>query len=187
VYVTHDQVEALTMGDRIAVLKDGLLQQVGLPRDLYRAPVNLFVAGFIGSPAMNIFPAEVVEGGVQFGSTVVPLERSVLPATGAEVSVGVRPEDIHLQLGEGEGLSATVDLVEELGADGYIYAHAEQLGRRVEIVARVLNHAYPDVGDTVFVSAQPDREHVFDPETQQRLNGPVGMRTAAGSEPVLQS
>ena len=189
VYVTHDQVEALTMGDRIAVLKDGLLQQVGVPRELYRAPVNLFVAGFIGSPAMNIFPAEVVEGGVQLGSCVVPVERSVLPAVGAEVSIGVRPEDVHLQLGEGEGLNATVDLVEELGADGYIYAHAEQLGRRVEVVARVLNSAYPDVGDTVFVTAQSGRAHVFDPETEQRLNGPVGAgaQERAGSEPVLQS
>jgi len=188
VYVTHDQVEALTMGDRIAVLKDGFLQQVGVPRELYTAPANLFVAGFIGSPAMNIFPSQVAEGGVQLGSSVVAVERAELPAVGAEVSIGVRPEDIHLQLGEGEGLSATVDLVEELGADGYIYAHADQLGRRVEIVSRVLDSAYPDVGETVFVSAQPGRVHVFDPETEQRLNGPVAMRRGAGaSEPVLQS
>ncbi|HEY2656892.1 MAG TPA: sn-glycerol-3-phosphate ABC transporter ATP-binding protein UgpC [Solirubrobacteraceae bacterium] len=186
VYVTHDQVEALTMGDRIAVLKDGLLQQVGVPRDLYRAPVNLFVAGFIGSPAMNIFPAQVVEGGVQLGSSVVAVERAELPAPGTEVSIGVRPEDIHVQLAEGEGLRATVDLVEELGADGYIYAHGEQLGRRVEIVARILAHAYPDVGETIFVSAQPGRVHVFDPETEQRLNGGVGMQAAAASEAVLQ-
>jgi len=188
VYVTHDQVEALTMGDRIAVLKDGFLQQVGVPRELYTAPANLFVAGFIGSPAMNIFPSQVAEGGVQLGSSVVAVERAELPAVGAEVSIGVRPEDIHLQLGEGEGLSATVDLVEELGADGYIYAHADQLGRRVEIVSRVLDSAYPDVGETVFVSAQPGRVHVFDPETEQRLNGPVAMRRGAGaSERVLQS
>ena len=72
VYVTHDQVEALTMGDRIAVMKGGVLQQVGAPRELYSCPQNVFVAGFIGSPAMNIFPARVVEGGVQFGASVVP-------------------------------------------------------------------------------------------------------------------
>jgi multiple sugar transport system ATP-binding protein len=184
VYVTHDQVEALTMGDRIAVLKDGLLQQVGIPRELYRAPVNLFVAGFIGSPAMNIFPARIADGGVKLGSGIIPVERSVLPSVGAEVSIGVRPEDINVQLGEGEGLEATVDLVEELGADGYIYAHAEQLGHRVEIVARIIEHAYPGVGETVFVGAQPDRVHVFDPQTEQRLNGPVGMQ--ATPEPVLQ-
>ncbi|MFZ8469338.1 sugar ABC transporter ATP-binding protein, partial [Staphylococcus aureus] len=74
VYVTHDQTEALTMGDRIAVLKDGLLQQVGTPRDLYEKPKNVFVAGFIGSPAMNLFPVDLAEGGVRFGDLVVPVE-----------------------------------------------------------------------------------------------------------------
>ncbi len=94
VYVTHDQVEALTMGDRIAVMKSGLLQQVGAPRELYSCPQNVFVAGFIGSPAMNIFHARVVEGGVQVGLLVVPVERSALADAGSEALVGVRPEDL---------------------------------------------------------------------------------------------
>src|SRR5690606_10944555 len=83
VYVTHDQTEALTMGDRIAVLKDGLLQQVGTPRDLYAEPQNVFVAGFIGSPAMNLFSADVVVGGVKFGTAITPVARVSLCATSA--------------------------------------------------------------------------------------------------------
>jgi multiple sugar transport system ATP-binding protein len=82
VYVTHDQTEALTMGDRIAVLKDGLLQQVGTPRDLYEKPNNVFVAGFIGSPAMNLFPVDLADGGVQFGTAVVDADRETSPASG---------------------------------------------------------------------------------------------------------
>src|SRR5690554_2470491 len=81
VYVTHDQTEALTMGDRIAVLKDGVLQQVGTPRELYAEPNNVFVAGFIGSPAMNLFSADVVEGGVKFGTATTPVARDTLSAT----------------------------------------------------------------------------------------------------------
>src|SRR5579875_3033840 len=94
VYVTHDQVEALTMGDRIAVMRGGVLQQVGAPRELYSCPQNVFVAGFIGSPAMNVFASRVVEGGVQVGSVVVPVERSSLAEAGGEVLAGVRPEDL---------------------------------------------------------------------------------------------
>src|ERR1700761_6137826 len=107
VYVTHDQVEALT--------KSGVLQQVGAPRELYSAPQNVFVAGFIGSPAMNIFPARVVEGGVQVGLLVVPVERSALADAGSEALVGVRPEDLVIGGPAGEGLAVSVDLVEELG------------------------------------------------------------------------
>src|ERR671933_304371 len=95
VYVTHDQVEAMTMGDRVCVLKDGLLQQVGTPRELYERPENVFVAGFIGSPAMNLFPSDLVEGGVKFGEYLIPLDRETQSATSQkQVTVGVRPEDI---------------------------------------------------------------------------------------------
>jgi len=187
VYVTHDQTEAMTMGDRIAVLQLGVLQQVGTPRELYTAPRNVFVAGFIGSPTMNVFPAQVVEGGVRFGSAVIPIEREALAASGAEVSIGVRPEDLQVLAGEGDGLSATVDLVEELGADAYIYAHGEPAGDRVEFVARVTGGEYPDLGETVTLVARPGRVHMFDSQTGERLNGPVGLRQGAGSEPVLQS
>ncbi|MEB0267908.1 sn-glycerol-3-phosphate ABC transporter ATP-binding protein UgpC, partial [Cryobacterium sp. 10I5] len=138
VYVTHDQTEALTMGDRIAVLKDGVLQQVGTPRDLYAKPNNVFVAGFIGSPAMNLFLADTVEGGIKFGTATIPVAREIIAgATGPKVTIGVRPEDIHLSTTHGEGLEVSVDLVEELGADGYLYGHSTVEGKRTDIVARV--------------------------------------------------
>lgn len=113
VYVTHDQTEALTMGDRIAVLKDGLLQQVGTPRDLYENPNNVFVAGFIGSPAMNLFHADVTDGGVKFGDTVLPIAREALAKTSQKVvTLGVRPEDVTVSTQPG-GLPIEVDLIEE--------------------------------------------------------------------------
>jgi multiple sugar transport system ATP-binding protein len=185
VYVTHDQTEAMTMGDRIAVLKLGVLQQVGTPRELYTHPGNVFVAGFIGSPTMNLFPAQIVDDGVQFGSSVIPVERGALAAAGAEVTIGVRPEDLLVLVGEGDGLGATVDLVEELGADAYVYSSAEQRGSRIDFVARVAGGEYPELGESVVLAARPGRVHVFDPQTGQRLNGPVGLRPLPKSEPVL--
>jgi multiple sugar transport system ATP-binding protein len=110
VYVTHDQVEAMTMGDRVAVLK---------PRELYDRPANVFVAGFIGSPAMNLFTLDQVDGGVLFGGDVYPVSREVLGrAADSQVTVGVRPEDLDVSA---SGLPIEVDVVEELGADAYVY------------------------------------------------------------------
>jgi multiple sugar transport system ATP-binding protein len=169
VYVTHDQTEALTMGDRIAVLKDGVLQQVGTPRDLYENPHNVFVAGFIGSPAMNLFHADVVEGGVRFGTATVPLEREVFTGvTGKSVTIGVRPEDVIVTANRGEGLQVEVDLIEELGADGYLYGHSEVEGKRTDIVARVDGRIHPTAGDVVYLTPQVGHLHVFDVETGQR-------------------
>ncbi len=171
VYVTHDQTEALTMGDRIAVLKDGLLQQVGTPRDLYEAPKNVFVAGFIGSPAMNLFPVAVTESGVSFGTHLVPVEREVLAKTTAsELTIGVRPEDIEVSPADGKGLSVVVDLVEELGADGYLYGHSEINGKRTDIVARVDGRNHPNAGDTVVLAPVLDHVHLFDVESGERLS-----------------
>jgi multiple sugar transport system ATP-binding protein len=189
VYVTHDQVEALTMGDRIAVMKSGVLQQVGAPRELYTCPRNVFVAGFIGSPAMNVLPSQVSEAGVQFGTSVLPVEREVLANAGAEVLVGVRPEDLEILGTGGPGLQVTVHLVEELGSDGYIYAHGDQNGQRVDIVARVSGGRYPELGDVVNLTAKPGRAHVFDAESGDRLNGPVGLAPTgpvAVPQPALQ-
>jgi multiple sugar transport system ATP-binding protein len=173
VYVTHDQTEALTMGDRIAVLKDGVLQQVGTPRDLYEQPVNLFVAGFIGSPAMNLFPADVVDGGLKFGTATAAVGRDVLgQATAKNVTIGVRPEDVEVS-STGEGLAVDVDVIEELGADGYLYGHTEIDGSRVDIVARVDGRNHPNAGDKVFILPEPNHIHVFDSESGLRLNAPV--------------
>ncbi|MGF3056866.1 ABC transporter ATP-binding protein [Microbacterium sp. YY-01] len=171
VYVTHDQTEALTMGDRIAVLKDGILQQVGTPRDLYEEPSNVFVAGFIGSPAMNLFPVSLTEGGVQFGTKAVATERAALnKAHGNEVTVGIRPEDIIVNPEDGQGLSVVVDLVEELGADGYLYGHTDINGKRTEIVARVDGRNHPNAGETITMAPVVGHLHLFDLETGDRLN-----------------
>jgi len=170
VYVTHDQTEALTMGDRIAVLKDGILQQVGSPRDLYETPNNIFVAGFIGSPAMNLFPADVTDGGVKFGTAVAPVARDVLASTSeTSVTVGVRPEDMIVST-SGEGLLVEVELVEELGADGYLYGKTEVQGQRVDVVARVDGRMHPNSGDRVYITPEPKHVHVFDTTSGLRLN-----------------
>src|SRR5512139_4001841 len=121
VYVTHDQVEAMTMGDRIALLKDGILQQCATPREMYDRPNNVFVAGFIGSPAMNLVSVPVTEDGVQFGSHRLPIARELLGKTGNQVIVGMRPEDVEVTTNP-DGLELIVDVVEELGADAYVYA-----------------------------------------------------------------
>jgi multiple sugar transport system ATP-binding protein len=179
VYVTHDQTEALTMGDRIAVLKDGVLQQVGTPRDLYEQPKNVFVAGFIGSPAMNLFQADVVDGGLKFGSAVAGVEREVINAAhGGKITIGVRPEDVTIAK-SGDGLSVEVDVVEELGADGYLYGHAEIDGNRVDIVARVDGRNHPNAGETVIITPVPQHVHAFDAESGERLSKPVAASTAA--------
>jgi multiple sugar transport system ATP-binding protein len=173
VYVTHDQTEALTMGDRIAVLKDGVLQQVGTPRDLYANPKNVFVAGFIGSPAMNLFPADIVDGGLKFGTAVAALERDALAATSAtKVTIGVRPEDVTGST-SGEGLPVNVDVVEELGADGYLYGHTDIDGSRVDIVARVDGRVHPNAGDQVFITPVAKHIHAFDLESGLRLSKAV--------------
>ena len=171
VYVTHDQTEALTMGDRIAVLKDGLLQQVGTPRELYERPSNVFVAGFIGSPAMNLFETSIADGGIVWGNEIVPVEREVLAkASGDKVTVGIRPEDLVVA-GAGEAfLPVTIDLVEELGADGYLYGRAHA-GSEIEheIVARVDGRDHPNAGENITLRAVPGHIHVFDTASGERL------------------
>jgi len=173
VYVTHDQVEALTMGDRICVLKDGILQQVGTPRDLYERPQNVFVAGFIGSPAMNLFAADTAEGGARFGDQVVPLPREVVSHAGGSVTIGVRPEDLEVSVERGEGLPVTVDLVEELGADGYLYGHADVNGRRTDIVVRVDGRLHPSMGDRLWLTPKAGHVHAFSTENGLRLTDAV--------------
>lgn len=169
VYVTHDQVEAMTMGDRVAVLKDGLLQQVDTPRNLYERPANVFVAGFIGSPAMNLIQLPIVNGGVQFGNVVIPVPADVLAKTKAtKLTVGLRPEDLIVTAGE--GISVNIDVVEELGADGFIYGTATVEGASVEVVSRVHGTDHPHAGETVTLKPQGGITHLFDVESGLRLN-----------------
>jgi multiple sugar transport system ATP-binding protein len=169
VYVTHDQVEAMTMGDRVAVLKDGLLQQVDTPRNLYDRPQNVFVAGFIGSPAMNLLELPVVDGGVQFGGTVYPVQHDVLEeAHGRTVTLGTRPEDLETTT-TGEGLQVEVDVVEELGADAYVYGHTTVDDKSHDIVARVDGRRPPMKGESIWVRPQQGHVHLFDTKTGLRL------------------
>lgn len=175
VYVTHDQTEALTMGDRIAVMKLGVLQQVGTPRQLLDHPGNTFVAGFIGSPAMNLFTAEVGEQGLSFGSAAIPIASDVREAiTGDRVTVGVRPEDVLLTEPGADGLPVEVKLVEELGADGYLFGDISIAGEQSSIVIRVDGRDHPEAGDTVTVIPNAERLHLFDVESGERIGTPGG-------------
>ena len=168
VYVTHDQVEAMTMGDRVAVLKDGLLQQVDTPRNLYDRPSNVFVAGFIGSPAMNLMQLPIIDGGVQFGDSVLPIDRDILSkASGNRVTVGIRPEKLSPSA---HGLEVDVDVVEELGSDGYLYGRVHLDGLEHNVVVRVDPIDHPRAGDKVHLQADAASVHVFDAESGERLN-----------------
>lgn len=184
VYVTHDQVEAMTMGDRVAVLKDGLLQQVDSPRNMYDRPANLFVAGFIGSPAMNLVEVPITDGGVKFGNSVVPVSREALTSAADKgdrtVTVGVRPEHFDLVDGAGSagslskdapaGVAVTVNVVEELGADGYVYGTAEVGGEQKDIVVRVDGRNVPAKGSVLHVVPRPGELHVFSTSSGERLS-----------------
>ena len=174
VYVTHDQVEAMTMGDRVAVMKDGVLQQVDTPLALYDAPKNLFVAGFIGSPAMNLISGKRVENGVQVGDYVVQIPRETLAKAEGEdtLTVGIRPEAFRVA---DEGIGLDIAVVEELGADSYLYGtlagtHDDELVAAQQFVARVGARTAPHKGQVVRLAAPADQVHVFSNKTEDRLS-----------------
>jgi multiple sugar transport system ATP-binding protein len=175
VYVTHDQVEAMTMGHRVAILDHGVLQQVGAPQDVYDGPANLFVARFIGTPPMNTLTVDVArnDGGsgaqVRLGGAAIPLPEPVAAAVRADgasqVVLGVRPE--HVQITEPGLLPATVELVEHLGHERHVMT---RLADGQEVVAREGSHgAAPDLGSTVHLGALAEQFHWFDATTGSRL------------------
>jgi multiple sugar transport system ATP-binding protein len=172
VYVTHDQVEAMTMGNRVAVLSGGRLQQCDTPRQLYDNPVNQFVAGFIGSPAMNLLTVPITDGGARLAGAVIPLPAAVRTAAGraglSEIVLGVRPEHLHLANGSGE-VAGEVMLVEELGADAMLHVRLAEGGN--QIVARAEGRQPPSPGRQVTFHVQPDDVFAFDPGTGARLAG----------------
>ncbi|KAA2262343.1 sn-glycerol-3-phosphate ABC transporter ATP-binding protein UgpC [Solihabitans fulvus] len=174
IYVTHDQVEAMTMGHRVAVLKDGLLQQCDTPRALYDHPANAFVAGFIGSPAMNLKTVPLTAEGAKLDGIVVPLSRAALDkASGeslGEVTFGIRPEALALVSSEEQGMNMTVELVEELGADALVHG-AVKIGEGTErFVVRVDGRTPPTLGQQVKVAVRDTTEiHLFHPESGDRL------------------
>jgi multiple sugar transport system ATP-binding protein len=198
VYVTHDQVEAMTMGHRVAVLSGGHLQQCASPRELYDNPVNQFVAGFIGSPSMNLLNASLTEGGAALAGAVIPLSAGVRAAAVrdklTELVIGIRPEHMHLTDSAGTApssagadgtaaasasltstattstvLSGEVLLVEELGADALL--HVRLAGEGGTVVARTEGRKSPAPGQRVTLRVQPDDIFAFHPVTGARLAG----------------
>jgi multiple sugar transport system ATP-binding protein len=159
VYVTHDQVEAMTMGDRVAVLRDGVLQQCAAPRELYRSPANMFVAEFIGSPAMNLFTLPAVEHSVSLGDWPIQVPREIADSAG-EIVVGIRPE--HFEIGD-LGIKMQVDVVEELGADAYLYGRVTRSDNAVDqpVVVRVDGRNPPVRGTRLRIHPQGGHVHFF--------------------------
>ncbi|MDO5604151.1 MAG: sn-glycerol-3-phosphate ABC transporter ATP-binding protein UgpC [Paracoccus sp. (in: a-proteobacteria)] len=167
VFVTHDQVEAMTMADRIVVMKSGVIQQVGSPEEVYENPRNLFVASFIGAPSMNFMPARIK------GDQIVLADGSRLPAglmadtatDAADIVLGIRPEHFEL-VAEGQGLAAEINLVEPLGSDTLV--HARAAGQ--DIIARVSPDLRPQTGQRLYLSPVAGKAHLFNPETEERIS-----------------
>jgi multiple sugar transport system ATP-binding protein len=173
VYVTHDQVEAMTMGDRVAVMNFGELQQVDTPLKLYDKPINLFVAGFIGSPAMNLLKATAKDGKAQIGEYLVPVDPAASKQLGPEhtkITVGVRPESWRIVSAAEGGLPVSVTVVEELGADEFVYGTCDVEGTPGNIIIRVSGRGSANKGDVIHVTTDPKNVHVFDTETGERLS-----------------
>jgi multiple sugar transport system ATP-binding protein len=176
VYVTHDQIEAMTMGHRVALLKDGLLQQVDTPRAIYDRPVNIFVAGFIGSPAMNLRQVDLTPDGARLGGAVLSLAAGAKAAAQAagldRVVVGIRPEAVDVSTADTVGaMPLRVTLLEQLGADSYVYGTlpGDDADRDKPFVVRADGRFEPRRGETVHITARDDIEHVFAPDSGSRL------------------
>ena len=166
VFVTHDQVEAMTLADRMIVMNAGLAEQIGAPIEVYEDPASLFVAGFIGSPAMNFLPGKRNADAVDIGGEVrIPLPESLRASAPGAITVGMRPEHLKAGAGEGTVFRFKVDTVEALGADSLV--HGASPGG--EIVARVDGHATPKPGEMLAFTVMPDRLYFFDTATGKRL------------------
>jgi len=162
-YVTHDQVEAMTLADRLIVMNAGNVDQIGRPLDLYEQPATAFVAGFIGSPAMNLVPGRLDRNSIATADAVLPI---AVPngAQDRRVLVGLRPE--HLDLASDGPLALRIELLERLGADTILHG---RLSDGVRMTARTPGHFAPPLGDTARFAIRPERIHLFDPETGRRL------------------
>jgi multiple sugar transport system ATP-binding protein len=171
VYVTHDQVEAMTMGDRVAVMKLGEIQQVDSPLNLYDKPANLFVAGFIGSPQMNLLEAKASGGEARISDYSVPVDPAAAATMQGDITVGVRPEAWRMVSKEDGGLPVDVTVVEELGADGFVYGTSDVAGTPHSIIIRISDRDTVHKGETLYVTTDPKNVHVFDTESGQRLSG----------------
>jgi multiple sugar transport system ATP-binding protein len=174
-YVTHDQVEAMTMGDRVAVLKDGILQQVDTPLNLYDSPGNVFVAGFIGSPAMNIgeFTVEGNLAKAPLGEMHLPDKVAEVARQDGKITVGFRPEGLELSSeGTENAFPVDVDIVEELGSDAFVYGEPATSGtalRSDNIIARIDPHDAPRKGEKIWLRPKGHAMHFFSVSTGQRI------------------
>lgn len=172
VYVTHDQVEALTMGDRVAVLNEGVLQQVDSPRALYDRPDTVFVAGFIGTPPMNLLTAPITPNGVQVGRFEIPLPAEVIrAAVSADVTtltLGLRPESLMVSSAEG-GLPLRVERLERVRGDAFVHGRLIEVGSREELVARAPTDIRSRPGDVVTLTVPARGGHAFHPVSGRRL------------------
>jgi multiple sugar transport system ATP-binding protein len=171
VYVTHDQSEAMTLGHRVAVLRDGFLQQCAAPRELYERPANTFVAGFIGSPSMNLISVPLgANGSVSIGGATLELPAAARSAASAagwqELVVGVRPESLELAA---DGIPAKVQVVEEVGADAFVFCSAELGGAETQLVARAPTRRAPAPGELVRLRPAAEETHLFDPVAGARV------------------
>jgi len=167
VYVTHDQAEAMTLGHRVAVLRSARLQQCDTPRALFDRPVNTFVAGFVGSPAMNLCRVPLGDdGSASFGGLALALP-GLRPNGRTEAIVGVRPEALELAA---EGIEASVDVIEELGSDAFIFCGADLAGTWTRLVARVEARHAPERGERVHLRPSAEHPpHVFDADSGERI------------------
>ena len=198
VYVTHDQIEAMTLGQRVAVMRDGVVQQVDKPQVLYRRPANLFVAAFIGSPSMNLVEGTVVDGAVALAGWRIPVDESLLPARGGRAIVGIRPEDFEAAAYAESGrpqVEVEVAVVEDLGAEAHVIfpvdavpveadelraAHDQQEGdarlladdARALFTARVDARTRASAGDRLRLAVNPSALHFFDADTGASLTAP---------------
>ncbi len=169
VYVTHDQVEAMTMGDRVAVMRDGVLQQCATPRDVYLRPANTFVAGFVGSPPMNLVRVPLIPEGADLGGLPVPLPRSSMAALNGdrEIVLGLRPE--ALAIASSHGIPVRVDVVEILGAEAYAHGVAKLGDTDTKLVLRVDPFSPPARGEMIRAVPAEQGVHVFSAATGDRL------------------
>ena len=172
VYVTHDQTEAMTMGDRIVVMKDGHIQQVDTPQRLFNFPANVFVAGFIGSPQMNFINSKVVKYEnkyfIEFSGSLMSVPQRFMDKIkdyeNKEVIMGVRPEDIIIE--EKSEVKASVDIMEVMGSEAYVYL---KLNDGSKLIAKTGSGVNFNVGDEVGIKANPDKIHIFDKETETSI------------------
>tara|TARA_B100001105_G_scaffold239477_1_gene217415 strand:- start:3192 stop:4253 length:1062 start_codon:yes stop_codon:yes gene_type:complete len=166
VYVTHDQVEAMTMADKIVVMNEGLVEQTGAPLELYDKPVNIFVAGFIGSPSMNLLNASINSNSINLGSAgSIPITRKTTSENNLDITLGIRPS--HMDISKnGEGLKFQIDVIEPTGADSLVYGRINDTECCVQTSERL--NLKP--GEIIHILPNEDNLHFFDNQSNERIN-----------------